>query len=160
MLQFLAGVAIGVLFLNRGGPSLRLQAMLLLLAGALIAAWSLGNFPDYYSMPACFTLIVFALSASQGPPARLLDTPALLYLGTISDSTYLCHYFVRDWVGFFLVRPGIPVWTVGAAYAASVLIASVLLHRWVELPARAQIRRWAVASPAPAFRAAPASLGD
>ena len=159
VMQFLAGVAIGQLFLNQGGPSSRLQAMLLLLAGTLIAAWCYEDFPDYYCMPGCFVLIVLALSARRSALTRFLDNPALVYLGTILHSTYLCHYFVRDWVGFLLVRPGIPGWTVPVTYAAAVFIASVLLHRWVEAPGRAYVRRWAVVRPAPAFRPVPASFG-
>jgi peptidoglycan/LPS O-acetylase OafA/YrhL len=160
VLQFLAGLAIGQWFLNRGDPSLRLQATLLLLAGTLVAAWQYGDVPDYFCMPASFVMIVFALSAKRSPFTRVLDTPALVYLGTISYSTYLCHYFVRDWVGFLLVRPGIPVWTVCVVYPAAVFTASVLLHRWIELPGRIHVRRWALKRSVRPLHPVPASLGD
>jgi peptidoglycan/LPS O-acetylase OafA/YrhL len=142
VLQFLAGIGIGQLFLSRGAPQGRAQAVVTLMAGGLLGAWLFTGCADYIFIPACFTLLIYALSADTGPLARIMHNPVLSYLGTISYSTYLWHYLVRDWVSFVLVRPGVPIWVVVFAYVVIVFVGSVVLYNWVELPGRMLIRRW------------------
>jgi peptidoglycan/LPS O-acetylase OafA/YrhL len=93
-----------------------------------------------------FVLLVVGLSQANGPFARLMRTRPIIYLGRISYSVYLVHTLVlgvyariigRIAGGNLLVELAILV-----AYAALVTLASHLLYRLVEDPARRWLRGW------------------
>lgn len=93
---------------------------------------------DYYLVPLGFALIIWGLTDVNALPARLLAGRALEGVGLVSYSTYMVHYFVKDWVNFLLVRPEIPDIVPFPTYIAVTAVASVLLYHAVELPSR----RW------------------
>lgn len=122
---------------------------------ALLAAHAGLGLPDYLTAPAAFMCLVFALSRDDGPAAAVLAHPVLQWIGRVSYSTYLVHFFVREWVKFTLVRDGIPVALALLAYVLLTLAASALLYRHVELPGRTALRRL-LAKRAAARRPSPA----
>lgn len=107
------------------------RALLLGAAALLTLAYAAGLAPDWAVMPAAFACLILALTTGHN---RLLGGRTLAWLGEISYSTYLAHYFIKDWTKLLLVRPGIPEWVVFATYLGATLIASALLYRWVEKP--------------------------
>lgn len=138
--EFAAGA--GLFWLGRHLPAaMRGCGSAALLAAALLAATAvIWPEPDFLVFPPAFLLLVFGLSREPGWTVRLLGWRPLEFLGTVSYSTYLLHDFVRDWVKFLLLRPGVPAWLVLAAYLAGTAVASVLAYRMIELPGRRSLR--------------------
>jgi peptidoglycan/LPS O-acetylase OafA/YrhL len=66
----------------------------------------------------------------------------------VSYSTYLSHYFLKQWTKFILVRPGVPDGLPFGAYIIAVLLASALLYRWIEQPGQRWLRQRARPAPA------------
>ena len=66
----------------------------------------------------------------------ILDAAPLVYLGDISYSTYLAHFFLLVMVKNFQTAGAhmTPAWLM--AYFVTVAVASVLLYRLVEIPAQ------------------------
>jgi peptidoglycan/LPS O-acetylase OafA/YrhL len=98
-----------------------------------------------------------ALTALAGPGmSRLLAFRPLVWLGDISYSTYLWHFPVQlALVAFSAAALPLPFASPAllALYVGLVLAVSTLSYRYFEAPARAAIRRWALARrPAPALR--------
>jgi len=48
----------------------------------------------------------------------------------------MVHYFLKDWVTFIVVRPGMPKAIIFSIFVCATFLASAALHRWVELPCR------------------------
>ena len=79
---------------------------------------------DFFLMPLTFAALIYGLSDERGLLPRLLRNPALQWLGVVSYSTYLSHYFLKIWTKFILVRPGISPDLPFPAYVCAVLVAS------------------------------------
>lgn len=111
-----------------------------LLATLCFVAFAVFSMPDYALMPLGFAALIIASTDEESVLARLLGNRQLEWLGLISYSTYLVHYFVKGWVKFLLVRPGMP-WEVPLfAYLSVTAVASVFLYRWIEVPGRRKLR--------------------
>jgi peptidoglycan/LPS O-acetylase OafA/YrhL len=151
LLEFTCG-----LFLYRawsfGGGRLS-HGLRLAMAGvavAGIAAFAVGAAPDWAVLPASFAALIVVLAEDRAWPGRVLAWGPVLFLGEISYSTYLAHWFVRDWTKFLVLD------TVGERLSFVIFLsvtfaASVLLFYLVEKPGRAFIRR----TLAPRLHAAP-----
>lgn len=156
VLEFWVGLCL--YHLTPADPSRLLRWGALLAFVALCLAHTGPGAPDYLVMPAAFVCLVFALCRDDGPFAAVLAMPVLHWLGTISYSTYLVHYFVREWVKFGLVRDGIPPSLALLAYVAATLAGSAVLYRWVEVPGRTAMRGL-IATRAPEADPAPRAVG-
>jgi peptidoglycan/LPS O-acetylase OafA/YrhL len=107
------------------------------IAAACFTATVVFHLPDYALCPFGFAALIVALaSAPQTQAAGFFE-----WLGEISYSTYLAHYLIKVWIKLVLVRPGIPLSLALAAYLVTVLAASIVLYRCVELPGRTFLRR-------------------
>lgn len=142
ILEFLGGMAVCHFFQRHGAPRRASQGILLAAAALLASLAATDTVPDTLTLPAAFAMIVLALTRADGVPARLLSAAPLVFLGNISYATYLCHFLVKDWVRFLLVRDGLPSWLPFAAMIGATFVASVLLYRFVEIPCRDRLRRW------------------
>lgn len=140
VLEFTMGLLLGHALVNRGS-ALRGAALPAGLGGlALLAAVvAFGPVPDYAYAPLLFSLLIVALLDPGRAVSRALARPLFIHLGEISYSTYLIHFFIKDWVKFLAsdIGPGQFFLYVIAVYAAS-----VLLYRTVEVPARVHLYRW------------------
>jgi len=139
-LEFLVGMMIWRLRDRLGFATPWLSQVALLLAAGLILAYALLPLGDVLAMPAAFALLVFGLADPQARPGIWLNARWLETLGLISYSTYLSHHFILEWVKFVLVRPSIPEWILLPASLILVAVASVILYRLVEVPARHWLR--------------------
>ena len=92
-------------------------------------------------MPLAFAATVHALADETTRLAAWLRGRPLQWLGVVSYSTYMCHYFLKICVKLLFVRPGVAVWLPFVAYIAAVLAASALLHRLVERPSQRVMRQ-------------------
>ncbi len=103
-------------------------ALLLFIAGLY------AGLKDYFYVPLCFAGLIYWASLNRGSLLRMLECAPLLSLGEVSYSTYLCHFFVKDWVLFGLVRGPQASAFATTAYLLLTLAASYLLYRFVEVP--------------------------
>jgi peptidoglycan/LPS O-acetylase OafA/YrhL len=138
LLRCVVEFAVGVLLCRLAGQLgdyRRLCIPAALLGLACYATIFLGV-PDAAVVPLAFTLLILALSEPRALPARCLDLGWLRAIGVVSYSTYMVHYFVRDWVKFGLVDGIGPDPLACLAYVALTAIGSVVLYRLVEVPGR------------------------
>ena len=108
---------------------------------ALVVGLTAG-WPDYTFAPFALLIILISLLEGRSLGARALSGKILLYIGEISYSTYLIHYFVRDWSKFLLVGHGLPPVIAFTAYVLITAVISVVLYHSIELPGRRLGRVW------------------
>lgn len=100
-----------------------------------------AEWADYVTVPAGIVFLVYAISDNDSNINKIWRWKIIYYIGEISYSTYLSHYFIKDWVKFVLVNPGIDRGIVFAVYLIVTALASVALYRWIEVPGRRTLRR-------------------
>jgi peptidoglycan/LPS O-acetylase OafA/YrhL len=113
-----------------------------LLLGLLLSPimfWIAGA-PEYFSVfPICLALVLLAASP-YGFVSFALAWKPLWYLGEISYSTYMVHFFVKDWVKFILVdHLGEKSWAIFAIFIAATAALSVVLYLHIEIPWKERI---------------------
>ena len=106
------------------------------------AAYALSGVPDYVVMPLGFIGLILALLDDRLWPVRLLHGRVLEWLGTVSYSTYLTHYFIKTWVKFLLVPAGPVTIMPMLVYLAATLVASAVMYHAVEIPGQRRVRAW------------------
>lgn len=134
LLEFGAGMCLFRLHAAVPGRGIGVTNLAAVASVMLFGAHAVLPVADYVVMPLGFACLIFALADQRGVPSRLLSSRVLGWLGAISYSTYLVHYFVRDWVKFLLLRPGVPDVVPLVAYFGAVFAASVVLYYAVEQP--------------------------
>jgi peptidoglycan/LPS O-acetylase OafA/YrhL len=142
VIEFQIGVVLCLLRERLRGSGTNGSDLAVGLAVALFAAYALLPIADYLLIPTALTLFIYGLTDPNNFAARHLHIPALIWIGEISYSTYLVHFFVKDWVKFVLVRPGVPDLLPFLVYIGAVLIASAILYRWIEVPGQRFVRSW------------------
>jgi peptidoglycan/LPS O-acetylase OafA/YrhL len=110
-------------------------------------AWAIAS-------PAVFAAAVLIFASERGIAARMLASKPFVFLGTVSYSIYMVHYFVGARLGDLLrvgkvagVRAvdliGVEKWAgdvLTLAYLALVVLISALTYRFIEAPAREWFR--------------------
>jgi peptidoglycan/LPS O-acetylase OafA/YrhL len=115
----------------------------LALMGALASflVYALSGIIDGVIIPTGFALLLYSLSTDQSLLARAIGGQSLEFIGEISYSTYMVHFFVKDWTKFLFVRPEIPLGLAFAIYVATTALASLALYKLVENPARRRMQQ-------------------
>jgi peptidoglycan/LPS O-acetylase OafA/YrhL len=123
------------------------------IAAAAVLGMGLGfGLPETMFLPAAFAAALLALALGTGPVARFFACRPLRWLGDVSYSTYLAHFFLFVLFKIVFVGDGLQLtWFALAGFLALVLGASAALYHGLEKPAQ----RWLNAR-APAFAARPA----
>jgi len=150
-LEFLVGASLCRIYLNgqmtfRWWPALFFTGFL-----ALVALYNFAPVTDYLVMPTAFALLILCLALASEGAVPLLNDRVLVFLGTISYSTYLAHYFILDWVKFLFVQNDDPPLSVGIIFVAATLAASIILHFYVEIPGRRLLAGKLRGKPVPIF---------
>lgn len=138
--EFTIGAILCAIFLAQRRSAGRWVPTLLIVGSACVAAAGLAlELNAIIVVPIVFALLVLGLAFANARGRTILDAPLLVYLGDISYSTYLVHFFVLVLLKAPL-RPGalIPPAEL-AAYFVLVLIGSMLLYARVELPAQREL---------------------
>lgn len=98
--------------------------------------------PETALVPAAFFAGLLALAFDTGPLARFLGSGVVRYLGEISYSTYLSHFFLFIVFKLAFVDRSLQIgWAGLAGYLVLVLTASVVLYHFVEKPAQRWLNR-------------------
>lgn len=133
-LQFFMGVVLGLMWVKYFEARGAISRGALLVAVALISTqWMSGWLSNLLFIPLTFTCTILYLLNERSLGSITLSHPVLVYLGEISYSTYLVHYFVKDWVKFLSAEFDLLQFFV---YGLAVLVASMVLYRYVEVPFR------------------------
>lgn len=143
--EFIAGVALYRLWACRAGgePWRGLDRWIAAVAGLLgLALYLRLDLTEAWVLPGVWVCLVYILATEPVLITRVLSWGPIEQFGLWSYSTYLVHYFVRDWVKFLLVRDGIPASVQTACYLAGTAIASVLLYHLIEVPGRYAVRQF------------------
>jgi peptidoglycan/LPS O-acetylase OafA/YrhL len=142
MLEFLMGVFIGSLFVNHRDFLQRYCNAMLVGFVVLCIVYVAAPIPDYALIPVAFALLIASLSVTSSWITAILSTPALVYLGEISYSTYMVHYLVYDLLKAAFVTN---LNQVNQVYLwlsfVVVLNLSMLLHHAVDTPSQKYFRR-------------------
>lgn len=138
LIEFAVGTVLCVLWQRwRDKPGIALVAWLL--AGAILAIGLLAGMPEAGFVPAGMAVALLALALDRGKVSDLLASRVPHWLGEISYSTYLAHFFLLILFKIAFVDTALQMGAGQlAAYLLLVLAASAVLYYGVELPAQ----RW------------------
>jgi peptidoglycan/LPS O-acetylase OafA/YrhL len=139
LFEFGIGVSIQRIWYYWGSTAVWHSFAGLLIAVGLVTMYVIGLAPDFAVLPAAFVLLILTFSSEQNF-GRLLSWRVLIILGEISYSTYLIHYFVKDWVKFLLIGYFTSPFLILVAYLGVVLVTSVVLYNVIEKPGRFMVR--------------------
>lgn len=109
-------------------------------ASICFALTAILRLDDFVAMPLGFAALIYGLADERGLLPALLRLRALQWLGMVSYSTYMSHYFLKIWSKFLLGRPGLPPLAEFTFYVFAVLAASGLLYHWIEMPSQRWLR--------------------
>lgn len=135
LLQFACGIAMCIVWQARSDTRLVLLATLATTLFTIAAIT--GTLRETLAVPLAFSGLVLLTAATSPWRGNPLTNRVAVFLGEISYSTYLAHFLLWALFKIALVRDAADVPLVlGAFYLASVLIASIALYRFIEVPAR------------------------
>ncbi len=140
-LEFSLGAIAGSLFIHHHAFLKKNRVATGLLALVLCIGVYYIDIPNYATVPfMCFLLVAF-LSVDNSSVSKILSNKFLVYLGEISYSTYMVHYFVYDvfkagWVQDPRQVDAAPL----LASFMAVLALSMLMHKTLEIPAQQYLR--------------------
>lgn len=146
VVQFVIGTCLCALYLRlRRAPAPGAVAAVLIATAAGIAAGitALG-WVETLAIPLLWIALVLGIALWPAEWPNPLAWRPLVYLGDISYSTYLIHYFAYILFKLVFIRDpaAIPLWA-GPLFVLAILIASVALYHGFERPAqRWVLNRW------------------
>lgn len=141
VIEFFIGICVFLIWRDWRHLAVTRYVAIGLSVACAVALFGFG-LPDAMVMPLGGACLVYALANRTDPLTRVLGIRLLERIGLWSYSTYLIHYFIRDWVKFLLIRDDVPLWIACSTYLAVTAVASVILFHWVEEPGRRGFRRW------------------
>ena len=122
---------------------------------AALAFASLAGLAESAFIPALFAAGLLALALDRGIAVRILSSRPLHWLGEVSYSTYLAHFFLLVLFKIVFVDVSMQIgWGRFSLYLALVLAASAVLFHGLEKPAQRWINRrmpQGLARPGPAI---------
>jgi peptidoglycan/LPS O-acetylase OafA/YrhL len=139
--EFLLGTVVGSLFIHHRMVLANGRGLVVLMILALCLLIFYFNLPNFSTVPLlCFLLVAF-LSVDTSVVSKVLSNKLLVYLGEISYSTYIVHYFVYDVfkAGWVSESGQVSLAYLMASFCV-VLILSALMHRMLEVPAQRYLR--------------------
>jgi peptidoglycan/LPS O-acetylase OafA/YrhL len=138
LFEFGIGVSIQRIWYYWGSTTFLHSFAGLLLALGLAVTFMAGLAPDFVVLPAAFALLILTFSSAAF--GWLLSWRVLVVLGEISYSTYLVHYFVKDWIKFLMIGHVTSPILVLLAYLGVVFVLSIVLYIGIEKPGRLMIQ--------------------
>jgi peptidoglycan/LPS O-acetylase OafA/YrhL len=138
--EFLLGIAAGTLFLRNYRLSFGSVTATVTIAAILFIELTItGPWISLLVLP--YILLIYSLAQEQGFWARILNAPALVFLGGASYAIYLLQMPVRSWTHVFL-SGNHRIDGVDAFLSPLILIGfSCLVFRYLEEPTRRWIKK-------------------
>ena len=104
-------------------------------------AYTKGNVPDYTLLPFAFSLLIAFLSVDRSIIQKALSHRVLVYVGEVSYSTYMIHYFVYDVfkMGFVKDLTNVSQMHLMVSFLV-VFIISIVVNHMIEVPAQRYLR--------------------
>lgn len=140
--EFLLGAIAGALFVHHRDQLIQAKFILLFLMAAIVTASVFANVSTHFFVPfLCFTSVCL-FSVDESVITRMLTMKWLVYLGEISYSTYMLHYFVKDCFKATLVKDlhAVDAFALSGSFLV-VLLASALMHHIFEVPSQNFLRK-------------------
>ncbi len=109
--------------------------IIILMASVFMISFGVRN---YFFVPGAVVLVIYIIAKGDWLFSKILACRGIHYFGLISYSTYLVHFFVKDWVKFLSENVSALQLCV---YLVMCFFASVMLYGFVEAPARRVLRR-------------------
>jgi peptidoglycan/LPS O-acetylase OafA/YrhL len=138
--EFTAGIFLYRLW-RQFGHSNTLKAFSALLSIGCGLLYCFTPVQDFWLIPTAWASLIISLSGGKRAFGTIFTNRIVERAGAWSYSTYLVHYFVRDWVKFLLVHDGTNPWLPLTCYLITTAAASGLLYRMVEVPGRRILRQ-------------------
>jgi peptidoglycan/LPS O-acetylase OafA/YrhL len=137
--QFGCGVAMCIVWQVRDGNGFRALCATAILASCLGLA---NEGRETFLVPIAFTALVGLVASTSAARSNPLSSRLAVWLGEISYSTYLSHFLLWTLFKLVLVRDAADVpLALGAVFLLATLLASIVLYRFVEVPARDRLGR-------------------
>ena len=106
----------------------------------LIMVFATTSAPDFIIFPLLFCCIIFFSATIRWAP-KFSVSLIFVWIGEISYSTYMVHYFVKDWVKFLFIHSETEATAIPMIiYLVVVMISSLILYHLIEVPGRRAIR--------------------
>ena len=142
VLEFWIGLCVGAICQHKTQVTTKrlwLNSVALVVLAAIVVSLFFSGVSDFWVMPLWSALLILILSKGDHVFSRFLSIGVIHYIGVISYSTYLTHFFIKDWVKFLSVSVGVTQFSV---YIAVCLISSIVFYEFVEKPSRVHLRRY------------------
>jgi peptidoglycan/LPS O-acetylase OafA/YrhL len=141
VLEFVAGGSVYLIWKYQGTHTRSVSECVTGAGLIAIAAVCCLPVPMYPTAAFAWCALIYGLAGENGLLSRVMSNRLVFQIGEYSYSTYLVHYFVRDWIKFVFVGHGVS-WPIElTAYLGVTAAASVILYWLVEVPGRRLVRK-------------------
>lgn len=141
LLEFIIGSLIYQLSRQKAEAERRPARSAIIVSFGLMVLVIMTSVPVYPVSASAWALLIYGLLNKNNLLSWLLSSKPIYILGELSYSTYLVHYFVRDWVKFTLLRGNVDPVLAFSIYLLGTATASLVLYRLIEVPGRKIIRK-------------------
>nr|WP_294509877.1 acyltransferase [uncultured Rhodopila sp.] len=141
VLEFTSGTLVYVLWRQPSAHAARFAELATILWLPLFAGVFFLPMSGYPIAAMAWCVLIFGLANNRPLLSRCFSTSLIYRIGEYSYSTYLAHYFVRDWIKFLLIGRHLDWRIETAAYLAATAAASFVLYNLIEVPGRNYVRR-------------------
>jgi len=142
LVGFILGCVLGSIYVNFYNLLVKYRRVFLLLFLGFLSCFIFYDARDYWFMPASFFCLIAYLSVHVSFITKTLLFGPLVYLGEISYSTYMVHYFAYDLLkaGWVTSSGEVQLIYIIASFIA-VLVMSSLMHHIIEMPGQRYFRK-------------------
>lgn len=133
LLQFNMGMILCRVYLDHYSTIMAKAWWFMLSSGVILATGFTVGLPDFIFIPFAYSLLLLGMTNAKIFPTLVFSSKPVVFLGNISYSTYLVHYFIKDWVKFLSDDIAITNFVI---YIAVTLVASIFLYQMIENPGR------------------------
>lgn len=140
--EFLLGSIAGSIYIYHHDWLVKYQPFLLVIVGLIFCSNYFLNIPSYIVLSAICFLAILWMSTDKSWVTKALHNRVLVYLGEISYSTYMVHYFVKDIFKAGWVKSSYEV-DASHLYISFfvVFFLSIAMHHMIEMPAQRYLRK-------------------
>jgi len=140
IIEFFIGMSVWNIYKNTENNLIYLSSAILFTSFLIMGGIIKGYFSEVLFTPIALALLLFGLvSINERHRIIFLFSPVLIYLGEISYSIYLSHYFIKDIFKLLFLhesRASI-AWLI--SYFITVIIFSMVTYKYIEQPMRHKI---------------------